>query len=261
MRQVWSRDALTATDLERQLGRRVRFLGNPFLDPVAQETAPAQAAPASLALLPGSRLPEALRNLERLLRVLPLLPQRLRQPAALTLRAALVGDLGAEAIDRVAEPLGWRLESPHPGQGGDPPPALVREGLRLHLHWNRFAAVLGGADLVLAMTGTAAEQAVGLGKPVLQLVGEGPQFTAGFAEAQRRLLGPGVFCADGPPGAPATLQASADLAAELLERLADPRAGEAWRHELAREGEQRLGRPGGTARMAAAIMELLPPER
>jgi len=85
--------------------------------------------------------------------------------------------------------------------------------------------------------------------------------TEGFAEAQRRLLGPGVFCAAGPPGAPATLQASADLAAELLERLADPRAGEAWRHQLAREGEQRLGRPGGTARMAAAIMELLPPER
>jgi len=273
MRQVWSRDALTATDLERQLGRSVRFLGNPFLDPVAHQTdplatplpspgvAPAQAARPGLALLPGSRLPEALRNLERLLQVLPLLPRHLRQPGALTLRAALVGDLGAEAIGRVAEPLGWRLDSPHPGQGGDPTPTLVREGLRLELHWNHYAAVLGGADLVLAMTGTATEQAVGLGKPVLQLVGEGPQFTAGFAEAQRRLLGPGVFCAEGPPGAPATLQASAALAAELLERLADPRAGEAWRHELAREGEQRLGRPGGTARMAAAIMELLPPER
>jgi uncharacterized protein (TIGR03492 family) len=269
MRAVWSRDALTASDLERQLGRSVRFLGNPFLDPVAQETMPLSVPLSdpglpgcpSLALLPGSRLPEALRNLERLLRVLALLPARLRQPYRLTLRAALVGDLQPEAIARLAGPLGWRLETADPGRSENDPPALVREGQRLQLHWDGYAAVLGGADLVLAMTGTAAEQAVGLGKPVLQLVGEGPQFTAGFAEAQRRLLGPGVFCADGPPGASATLQASADLATELLERLADPQAGPAWLRSLAREGEQRLGLPGGTTRMAAAIMELLPPGR
>jgi uncharacterized protein (TIGR03492 family) len=264
MREVWSRDALTASDLERQLGRRVRFLGNPFLDPVAQEAVPPPdpglPARPSLALLPGSRLPEALGNLERLLGVLPLLPQHLRQPHRLTLRAALVADLQPEAIARLAGPLGWRLGSPRPGHSDDPP-ALVREGLRLQLHWDRFAAVLGGADLVLAMTGTAAEQAVGLGKPVLQLVGDGPQFTAGFAEAQRRLLGPGVFCATGPPGASTTLQASADLAAELLERLSDRQDGEDWRRTLAQVGEERLGRPGGTARMAAAIMDLLPPER
>lgn len=43
------------------------------------------------------------------------------------------------------------------------------------------------------MAGTAAEQAVGLAKPVLQLPGQGPQFTASFAEAQRRLLGPQCF--------------------------------------------------------------------
>ena len=37
------------------------------------------------------------------------------------------------------------------------------------------------------MAGTAAEQTVGLSKPVLQLVGQGPQFTKSFAEAQRRI--------------------------------------------------------------------------
>lgn len=264
MREIWSRDALTARDLERQLGRRVRFLGNPFLDPVAQEALPTPVpgipVRPTLTLLPGSRLPEALRNLERMLQMLPLLPWKLRQPSALTLHVALVGDLRPEAIDRLAGPLGWRLDPPNTHHE-NAVPTLVRDGLRLQLHWNRFAAVLGSADLVLAMTGTAAEQAVGLGKPVLQLVGEGPQFTAGFAEAQRRLLGPGVFCAAGPPGAAATLQASADLAAELLDRLADPQAGPAWQRSLAREGEQRLGLPGGTKRMAAAIMDLLPPER
>tara|TARA_B100000900_G_C20167540_1_gene548429 strand:- start:260 stop:583 length:324 start_codon:yes stop_codon:yes gene_type:complete len=45
------------------------------------------------------------------------------------------------------------------------------------------------------MAGTAAEQAIGLGKPVIQIEGKGPQFTKSFAEAQRRLLGEYVFCA------------------------------------------------------------------
>ena len=44
------------------------------------------------------------------------------------------------------------------------------------------------------MAGTAAEQAIGLGKPVIQIEGKGPQFTKTFAEAQRRLLGKYVFC-------------------------------------------------------------------
>ena len=45
------------------------------------------------------------------------------------------------------------------------------------------------------MSGTAAEQAVGLAKPVIQIDGPGPQFTSSFANAQRRLLGDYVFCA------------------------------------------------------------------
>ena len=45
------------------------------------------------------------------------------------------------------------------------------------------------------MAGTAAEQAIGLGKPVIQIEGKGPQFTKSFADAQRRLLGKFVFCA------------------------------------------------------------------
>lgn len=257
---VWSRDALTAADLSRQLHRPVRFLGNPFLDPVVSPALPLPAAAGpTLALLPGSRMPEARRNLERMLRVLMLLPADLRN-GPLTCRAALVEDLGNGVIAGLAAPLGWRLEA----DGGTSPgtPCLVGHGIRLELHRDRFAAVLTGADLVLSMTGTAAEQAVGLGKPVLQVAGEGPQFTDGFAEAQRRLLGPGVFCAAGGPGAAATLRATARMAADLLARRSDPRRAEEWQRELEEVGTQRLGTPGGSGRMADAIMDLLscPPD-
>ena len=256
MLRIWSRDPLTADDLSAQLARPVSFFGNPFLDLVAtaDNTIPS-AARQSLAVLPGSRLPEALRNLELLLGVLSRLPERLQSPQRLALRAALVSSLDVERVERLAAPLGWRSQ---PGQGaadGLAPHVLVRGEQRLQLHWGRFAAVLRGSDLVLSMTGTAAEQAVGLGKPVLQVQGEGPQFTAGFAEAQRRLLGPGLLCAAGRGDD--HLQASADLAAMALDRLADGPQGTSWRAELADVGRQRIGRPGGSDRMAAAIMELL----
>lgn len=252
---VWSRDALTASDLSEQLGRPVEFLGNPFLDPVAAAPgAIVGAAGQTMGLLPGSRLPEALRNLALMLGVLERLPAALAQPGRLALQAALVEDLSCDDLERIAAPLGWQLSAGHGHSDGDAAHVLVRGPLRLQLHWRRFAAVLHGSDLLLSMTGTAAEQAVGLGKPVLQLEGEGPQFTPGFAEAQRRLLGPGVLCA--PPG-PEHLAASAALAASLLQRLAAAETGARWRQELAQLGRQRIGSPGGTVRQAAAIMESL----
>jgi len=257
IQRIWSRDALTASDLSSQLGRPVHFLGNPFFDTVATAT-PAPAAttgpqPPALGLLPGSRLPEALGNLERMLQVLARLPQPLQQPGALRLQAALVGALDAEAVAAMARPHGWRLEPAR----GELPARLERDGLVLALLWGRFGAVLEGSDLLISMAGTAAEQAVGLGKPVLQLAGPGPQFTAGFAEAQRRLLGPGVHCAEGPVDAPETLEATAALAARLLARLRDPEEAAAWRRELRDIGRQRIGDPGGSERLAAAIMEVI----
>ena len=253
----WSRDALTATDLSQQQGCDWAFHGNPFLDLVMASPEPLpRPGRQALALLPGSRLPEALANLELMLRLLPLLPEPLHDPQRLMLRAALVRNLNADLVAGLATRLGWSLDNAGQGEG-----SMVRwrrGTLLLELHWGRFAAVLADADLVLSMTGTAAEQAVGLGKPVLQIPGAGPQFTPGFAEAQRRLLGPGVVCAPGGSSNQRSLATSAALAARLLERQADPIAGPAWRRELAALGAQRIGTAGGSDRLAAAIMELLP---
>jgi len=268
---VWSRDALTASALQALLGRPVSFLGNPFLDPVAPDQAgvndpaaavaeaanqmvcPNLAAPAPapalpparrLALLPGSRLPEALHNLELMLQMLALLPAELRQPGGLVVELALVPELELEAIASMARPHGWQLE-PAPGAGSSGP-LLAGHGLRLLLGWGRFSGILAAADLVISMAGTASEQAVGLAKPVLQLAGRGPQFTESFAEAQRRLLGSGVHCADGAAGSQAALSATATLAAALLKQLADPAQAAALQRSLERLASERIGNPGGS---------------
>jgi len=255
---IWSRDALTADDLSGQLGRPVQFLGNPFQDAVAAAAGPTPAArgrsPQGLGLLPGSRLPEAKANLVLMLKVLQRLPEPLQRPGALRLQAALVGGLTAAEVLAAAAPLGWTLvEADRGGQD-----TVLRRGpLELRLLWQGFVEVLRHSDLLLAMAGTAAEQAVGLGKPVLQLAGAGPQFNGRFAEAQRRLLGAGVSCARGGSGEDATLSTTAAMVADQLERLGDPERGPAWRRELAQIAAARLGPPGGSARQAEAIMERL----
>jgi uncharacterized protein (TIGR03492 family) len=271
VRAVWSRDQLTAKDLSEQLGRPVDFLGNPFLDPLLEGVAataasrpgeePSGGAAAAsrpvLAVLPGSRLPEALGNLTLLLGVLERLPAANGGSGeAPILRAALVAALKPTAIAAAAAPLGWRFEEGD-GAAGPEPASLQRQGRRLELHWNRFAAVLASSDLVLAMSGTASEQAVALARPVLQLAGPGPQFTEGFAEAQRRLLGPGVQCAAGPVGQENTLAATARMLGSMLDRLADPVAGPTWRRELEAIAAERLGATGGSNRIAAAIQTIL----
>ena len=251
IRAIWSRDVLTATDLSQQLARPVTFLGNPFLDVVSAQARPQQNSATreqQLLLVPGSRLPEAARNLQRMLQLVALLPGDWVRAQNLRLRAALVPDLNLERITQLARPLGWQLEGQEQLSCGP---------LRLQLGWGQFAALLPQASLVLCMAGTAAEQAVGLGKPVLQLPGRGPQFTPGFAEAQRRLLGPGVHWAGGAKGQTPSLEASASLARTLLDEQADPAAGPTRRQQLAAIGLERIGRPGGSQTMTAAIMALL----
>ena len=253
IKAIWSRDCLTANDLSQQLNRAVVFLGNPFLDVVSAGTSESLPLPAlQLALVPGSRLPEAARNLALMLRVLALLPEEWARSQPLRLRAALVAELDSSCVAKLAAPLGWRLEASD---------RLVRGPLVVELGWGQFGEILASSQLVLGMAGTAAEQAVGLGKPVLQLVGGGPQFTAGFAEAQRRLLGPGVRCAPGSSGSAATLAATAQLAQELLEQQGDPKQGAALRQSLAAIGLERIGAPGGSEAVAAAIMAMLRPNQ
>jgi uncharacterized protein (TIGR03492 family) len=237
-RAVFSRDLLTATDLSHQLGREVEFIGNPFMEKVlAAATTSDQNKQLTLALLPGSRLPEAGQNLALMLALLEQLPAPAQHWG---FKAALVPELDLDAVTTLAKRRGWNCTESQIGW----------KNLRLQLCWGNFNQVLGQCAVALSMAGTASEQAVGLGKPVLQLAGLGPQFTPGFAEAQRRLLGPGVFCAPGAVGAKQTLAKSVDLLLELMENQTLQQQNN-WREE----GEKRLGPAGGTNRMAAAIIQ------
>ena len=239
---VFSRDQLTADDLSCQLKRPVQFLGNPFMDPVLTPAPPLPAASQRIGLLPGSRRPELDANLELMLQLVTRLPVQ----SDLSLDLALVPSLGEDDLAMLAKRAGWMLQ-------GD---VLVREGAQeVHVHRGAFQGVLQSSDLVIGMAGTAVEQAVGLCKPALQLPGGGPQFTSAFAEAQRRLLGPTVFCATGAACSTANLDASAELCMDLLSRS---NTDQELQRCCRKEAQRRLGNQGGGLRMAEAISSLLP---
>ena len=246
---IFSRDQLTADDLSEQLARPVQFLGNPFMDPVLAATQPLARAEQPLAhaqhrigLLPGSSLPELEANLQLLLKMSAQLPDNM----GISLELALVSSLDDTGLNRCAKAVGWQLREGRLERQGSPAVQVYR---------GAFQAVLQHSDLVISMAGTAAEQAVGIAKPVLQLPGQGPQFTASFAEAQRRLLGPTVFCAPGNSGSRDNLSASAQLALQLLKRIDHDRD---FQHQCQNEALRRLGNSDGGLRMTSAIAELCP---
>jgi uncharacterized protein (TIGR03492 family) len=82
---------------------------------------------------------------------------------------------------------------------------------------------------------------VGLGKPVITIAGLGPQFTRQFAEEQADLLGCSINLIDKP----------SQVADVLHEILQDPD----YFQEVGRNGEERMGVAGASAKIAKYIAD------
>jgi len=228
---VLTRDAFTAKDLQQRGLTKAVCVGTPLLDDLTPSgiPLPGNVGIPKLLLLPGSRLPEALHNLRLLLAACAQAGSRYTFWVALV-GAITPGELAALAPEWSYDPQGQTLN---------------QAGILVHCLWGRFGDALQECDLVLGMAGTAVEQAVGLGKPVLQLPGDGPQFTYRFAEAQQRLLGESVQ----------TFRCIPDLVAAIPRVLGDPD----YRRRCIQNGQERVGSPGGATRLAAVLSQFLPP--
>jgi len=236
-RLVAMRDRLSARGLRRH---RVAACapGNPMMDGFESQPLPEPLrGRARLLLLAGSRMPEALHNLRRLLTALPaagsgpplsvLLATGSRpSPAELAPVLTACGFAPLSAGDQRARELGaaagWR-----------------RGDQELWVGPGCFDRWAPWGDLGLATAGTATEQLVGLGIGALSLPGPGPQFKPGFARRQSRLLGGSVL----------PCHTATQLRQRLLALLADP--GE--RQRLGAIGRRRMGPAGGSERLAALI--------
>ena len=240
---LFSRDAYTAKDYQQQGFSKAQFGGIPSLDRLKPKGHNLQLDPdrAMMALLPGSRIPEAMRNLKLLLE---LTVEIARLNPNVQFRAALVPDVMA-ALDSVAAEAGWchdqgKLTYP---EHGEPLVSVL-------CFSDAFSDIVCHTTLVLGMAGLAVDQAMAIGKPILQIPGGGPQFTYAFAEAQDRLLGLSVKTVGTEPATPAILQEAAQYAVTTIQ-------DEAYLQACIRNGQERFGPFGASYRIAKVVLDTL----
>jgi uncharacterized protein (TIGR03492 family) len=245
--QIFTRDRYTAELLHKQGYDKAIFVGFPAMDALEITGKDLQLSPdlPLVALLPGSRLPEAGTNLQLLLDLsiatTPLFPDGIQFCAAVTPNLCLPDATGTMPIQQVAAARGWEYQ---------PTGHLThsQHQLRVRCIYDAFADILQQCDLVAGMAGTAIEQAVGLGKPIIQIPGAGPQFTYTFAEAQMRLLGSSIQTI----GTQAATAETIDRAAQAIQRtLGDA----AYLQQCRANGLDRIGGAGGGDAMARVFVD------
>ena len=236
-RLVAVRDRLTARGL-RAHGVAAAAPGNPMMDGFQEGPLPSSLRQGRrVMLLPGSRLPEALGNLERLLASLPDPSQCDRLGGVTVLLPTGRGLHSSPELAALFEAAGFQPQPPPPLQGART--CWRRGALEVWIGPGCFDSWAPWVEVGLATAGTATEQLVGLGVPALSFPGPGPQFTPGFALRQSRLLGGAVL----PCGRPE------EMRARLLALLRDRQA----RERLGQQGRLRMGPAGGSDALAELI--------
>lgn len=246
---VATRDAYTAKDLHKQGLEKVTFGGIPSLDRLKPAGKDIQLADSEkmVALLPGSRTAEAVRNFK--------LEMQLARYAAqidpnIKFRAALVPSVMA-AVESIAAAEGWALAR-YEREDGTPWVSLSSAGddlkpVEILCYSDAFSDIACRSTLVVGMAGLAVDQAMAIGKPIVQIAGEGPQFTYAFAEAQDRLLGLSVQTIGTKAADDAILRAAAQCVVRTL-------GDETYQQKCVENGLARFGPFGASARIANLIL-------
>lgn len=245
-RLVCPRDQITGDRLQ-QYKIPAYSLGNPMMDGLESKTLLPEALPhwencMKVLLLPGSRVPEAYDNWERILQAVDSAQEQYSGRRLLFL-AALAPHLDPDPFVQALVAQGWRSSLPPTHAITPESQSYSRYSGFLQLSQTSYGDYLQFADLAIAMAGTATEQFAGLGKPIISLPGRGPQFTAQFAEAQTRLLGASVTLCRYP----------GEVGLEIKKLISDPDR----LHIIGQNGRKRLGEPGAADRIAQQLCSLL----
>ncbi|MBN4005808.1 lipid-A-disaccharide synthase-related protein [Nostoc sp. LPT] len=247
---VFTKDSHTAYDLQRQGLTKAQLAGIPALDWLVPTGKDLHLKPdeRAIALLPGSRMPEAARNfclqLQLVVEIAKVMPE-----SGLQFRAALIPDLMAQ-LDDIAKSQGWQLNqgiltySP-PGSSAEESPLV-----EVRCYSDAFSDILCYSTLVIGMAGLAVEQAVAIGKPIIQIPGEGPQFTYQFAEAQTRLLGRNAQTIGTKPATPEIFKQAAKRVVETLQ-------DSDYLVKCKENGPERFGPRGASERIARFLLNSL----
>ena len=223
--KVLTHDEYTAENLCKK-GIPALFLGNPMMDELVPRGINL-GEPPIVGILPGSRS-EAYKNFIKTLKVV----ERLKDKV--TFVCALPQSLEIEKVIHLARKDKWVYEN-----------GVLKKNERMVLVVrNGFEDVISKSEIIIGLAGTANEQAVGLGKPVISFTGYGPQTTLKRMKDQARLLGGAVkFVSDFPNG----------VISQISFLLSNPEE----RIKRGKIGSLRMGPPGGARKIANLIVNEL----
>jgi uncharacterized protein (TIGR03492 family) len=230
-RRVFARDVLTAQTLAGY-GLPAVAAGIVTMDHLQPRGERFELPPAAtvVTLLPGSRR-DAIANALLLVRAAGAIAAVRRDVAFLMALAPSIQ--AGELVERLLALE--RVSSPSAG-------AVVAGDARVYLT-HAFPDALLRASVIIGLAGTANEQAAGLGLPVVAFPGTGAQFGPAFLAMQHRLLGDAVMPTR-------TWQEAAQAVLQLLDDADE-------RDRRGAIGRARMGPPGGTQRIAQALLEML----
>lgn len=236
---IFAKDKYTAQDLQNQGFTKTICVGYPIMDDLKPTGKNLELSPEKpmIALLPGSRLPEALRNFRLQLQVCETLVKISSENWQF--RGALVPSITEEDLKNIDD---WEYNS------GVLTKEIDGKNISVKVYDDAFADILLQCNLVLGMAGTAVEQAVGLGKPIIQIPGKGPQFTYRFAEAQMRLLGSSIITIDEHKDNQIMCEKTAY---KIIEVVND----RTFLKQCVINGKERIGSSGASLAMAKIIMD------
>jgi uncharacterized protein (TIGR03492 family) len=241
---AFPRDELTVGELDRA-GVKNEYVGNPMMDDLEARDSDfgIPAAAPVIGLLPGSRNDAPGNALHLLLAVDRIDPADLPGPIHFLFAAADSLDTGRIAAD-VGRGRGgnWKVEE-QDGSSGIVLKLGNSSGLKAQFVKGRFADVLHRSSLVVGTAGTANEQAIGLGKPLITFPSRGvmgPQ----YVNMKMKLFGPAALRVSPQPE---------EIAAAVVTLLKDRDRQET----MAAAGRRRMGRPGASEAIARRILRYL----
>ncbi len=188
---IFTRDKITRDFLLSKGLNNVFSYGNPMMDCFSIHKDKIFPSDRTLiGILPGSKQ-EAYDNIQKIFEVIEILDQALKDAI---FAFAISPNLDIDKIMKLCN-----LQE-------DYKPSLQlnrKEGILYLKHQNIngqiilskeiFGNIISEAKAIIGLSGTANEQAVGMGKPVFSFWGKGPQITKKFLDAQKRLLGQSLF--------------------------------------------------------------------
>jgi len=218
---VFPRDQLT-TDHLKKYGIKAEYLGNPMMDGINITEDLAGIDPGSLVIgfLPGSR-EDAFVNIEDLVKVAEKIVELRPNDRQIDFVVAL-----ADGLDPIEAAK------------------LIPQTLPIKIMQGKFGDILNRSEIIVGLSGTGNEQAVGMGKPLVCFPSGGIQHTLKYAKDKKQLLGDSISLVENNPSI---------IAQEVWAILKDPIRQE----KMIKVGEERMGKRGSSKKIADYICQNL----